>query len=86
MNDPQRLNQILHYLATQPQGAYVLDYCVSEFGGYRTDYFELLVQLLLDGYAQANTRDLQYLRLSPEGQAFLQQTGYPIPLQKIIPS
>src|SRR4051812_36699621 len=82
MNDFERLNHILKYLSTQPQGDYVLDYCVIEFGGYWANYFELVVQLLLDGYAEANEGDLQFLYLTPEGETFLRQGGYPVPLRE----
>ena len=82
MNDFERLNHILKYLSTQPQGDYVLDYCVTEFGGYWADYFELMVQLILDGYAQADAGDLQFLSLTPEGEEFVRQGGYPVPIRQ----
>jgi hypothetical protein len=82
MNDFERLNHILKYLSTQPQGDYVLDYCVIEFGGYRADYFELMVQLIMDDYAYADEGDLQFLCLTPEGEEFIRQGGYPVPIRE----
>lgn len=82
MNDFERLNQILRYLSTQPTGDYVLDYCVFEFGGNMANYFDLVVQLILDGYAQADPSDLQYLNLTPEGERFIGQGGYPVPMRQ----
>ena len=82
MNDFERLNCILAHLKTQPWGDYVLDYCVGQFGGQRATHFDLIAQLILDGYAQSDPGDLQFLCLTPEGEIFLEKGGYPVPLRE----
>jgi hypothetical protein len=79
MNDCERLNQILYHLAAEPHGDYVMDYCVSQFGGSLAMYFDLVAQLLLDEYAQSDPGDLQLMALTEEGQAFIRKGGYPMP-------
>ena len=79
LNDFERLNQILHHLAAEPNGDYVLDYCVSKFGGPLAMHFDLVAQLLLDEYAQSDPGDLQFMTLTEEGQAFIRKGGYPVP-------
>ena len=82
MNDFERLNHILKYLSTQPQGDYVLDYCAIEFGGYWADYFDLMMQLLIDDYAYADDGDLQFLYLTPQGETFIREGGYPVRMRE----
>jgi len=79
MNDFERLNQILHHLAEEPNGDYIMDYCVSQFGGSIATYFDLVAQLLLDEYAQSDPGDLQFMTLTEEGNAFIRKGGYPVP-------
>jgi hypothetical protein len=79
LNDFERLNQILHHLAAEPNGDYVLDYCVSEFGGPLVMHFDLVAQLLLDEYAQSDPGDLQFMTLTEEGAVFISKGGYPVP-------
>jgi hypothetical protein len=82
MNDFERLNRILHHLAAEPNGDYVMDYCVSQFGGPIAVYFDLVAQLLLDEYAQSDPGDLQFMTLTEEGNAFIHKGGYPVPVRQ----
>jgi|GEM_PF-6546679 hypothetical protein len=82
MNDFEKLNQILWHLTMEPSGDYILDYCSSRFGGHWTIYFDLVAQLLLDGYAQSDPGDLQFMHLTQEGEEFIRQGGYPVPLRQ----